>query len=378
MDELRSNSEIQPSSTEISRPEPAKVSEDDKRKLTPRENDVSRMGENVNDKKGETNGLEHPKLEVNNKQETNMNDQPDREALLREKLTYVNPEVSRNTPEYTANQLQDSEQAGTNERKSELPWGNINNMDQSKELNPEQMRNDEGAPDQHRVLDNKPETTTDIDQNPEQINGKELDSEQAKPSVWEKIGGLFGQNKHSDEVNELPGNQRDNWEGLETEAAPNGSGWTMLPGNHFDKYSDIDKNYDKHHRVDIPKEEQTVQTVNPSDIEGVYLGDSEVQNPDNFWGMHNGSKEGWMDTASHIPEVRDRLNNGESLESLLEDDRLGSCTNAYFNPDNPKAIKVDEMPDGGYIFSGDGRHRIIAARSLGYDIPVKIAGKYEY
>ncbi len=107
------------------------------------------------------------------------------------------------------------------------------------------------------------------------------------------------------------------------------------------------------------------------------MGDTEVNNPDNFWGMHNGSKDAWIDTASHIPDVQDRFNSGESLYSLLKDEKLGPCANAYFNPDNPKAIEVDAMPDGGYMFNGDGRHRIIAARECGYDIPVRVVGQRE-
>jgi hypothetical protein len=62
---------------------------------------------------------------------------------------------------------------------------------------------------------------------------------------------------------------------------------------------------------------------------------------------------------------------------LLDDDRLGRCAQAYFNPDSSKAIEVDEMPGGGYMFNGDGRHRIIAARTYGYDIPVKVVGRYD-
>lgn len=81
-----------------------------------------------------------------------------------------------------------------------------------------------------------------------------------------------------------------------------------------------------------------------------------------------------MNTASKIPEVQQRLDNGESLDSLLDDDQLGRCAQAYFNPDSYKAIEVDEMPDGGYIFNGDGRHRIITARQAKYDIPVKVVG----
>ena len=149
----------------------------------------------------------------------------------------------------------------------------------------------------------------------------------------------------------------------------------MLPGNHFDEFSDIDKDP---HRLPTAFEgkDQEFRTVNPYDIEGVDLGKYDIENPDRFWHMHNGDKDSWLETASHIPEVQERLNNGETLGTLLQDEKLGRCTNAFFNPDFSEVIRVEEMPGGGYIATNGGRHRIIAARMLGYDIPVKIIGRY--
>ena len=205
------------------------------------------------------------------------------------------------------------------------------------------------------------------------------EGENKKSGFFGKLSDFFHRGRQpemrEEEAPESP--KRGNWDGMETAPAPNGSGWTILPGNYFDEYSDIDKNYGDHPRTSIPKEEQEFRTVNPADIEGVHLGESDIEDPSRFWDMHNGSKEDWMDTASHIPEVQSRLYNGEPLQSLLDDDRLGRCAQAYFNPDSSKAIEVDEMPGGGYMFNGDGRHRIIAARSFGYDIPVKVIGRYD-
>lgn len=160
--------------------------------------------------------------------------------------------------------------------------------------------------------------------------------DEKKPSFFDRIGNFFHRDSKPQEAEEVTNPQ---WDGMETAPAPNGSGWTVLPGNHFDQYSDIDKNYEDHPRTAIPKDEQEYKRVNPADIEGVALGDSEVENPDRFWGMHNGSKEDWMNTASQIPEVQQRLDNGESLDSLLDDDQLGRCAQAYFNPDSSKATK---------------------------------------
>ena len=207
-------------------------------------------------------------------------------------------------------------------------------------------------------------------------SGAEMKSDvPKKEGFFDRISNFFNRGKDSAENPTQPeAEKRGVWDGMETAPAPNGSGWTLLPGNHFDKYSDIDKNYADHPRTAYPKEQQEFRTVNPADIEGVYLGDSDVEDPSRFWGMHNGSKDAWMDTASHIPEVQARLDSGESLESLLQDDQLGKCAQAYFNPDSSKAIQVDEMAGGGYMFNGDGRHRIIAARANGYDIPVRVVG----
>ena len=37
------------------------------------------------------------------------------------------------------------------------------------------------------------------------------------------------------------------------------------------------------------------------------------------------SKADYVEMTSHIPEVQERLNNGDSLESLIRDSRLGAC-----------------------------------------------------
>ena len=60
-----------------------------------------------------------------------------------------------------------------------------------------------------------------------------------------------------------------------------------------------------------------VDTVRSSQIEGVHLGESEVNNSGNFLSMYASSKDLFMETASHIPEVRSALNTGRSLEELI-------------------------------------------------------------
>lgn len=65
------------------------------------------------------------------------------------------------------------------------------------------------------------------------------------------------------------------------------------------------------------------------------------------------------------------LNNGRSLEDLKSDPVLGRCASIYFDSANIPRV---ERWDGYYTFDGDGRHRILAARELGYDIPVRVIG----
>ena len=82
------------------------------------------------------------------------------------------------------------------------------------------------------------------------------------------------------------------------------------------------------------------------------------------------SKADYLEMASHIPEVRERLNDGESLESLMQDSRVGACATQYFSPGN--MIQVESHPDGHYEYSTGGRHRIAAAQELEIEIPVQI------
>ncbi|MBQ4575109.1 MAG: DNA/RNA non-specific endonuclease [Clostridia bacterium] len=94
---------------------------------------------------------------------------------------------------------------------------------------------------------------------------------------------------------------------------------------------------------------------------------------DQFWNHHGNTKEDYMELASHIPEVKERLEAGENLEDLYNDPDIGACARNYFDPNNiPKVIQYKDT----FISQGDNRHRILAAQELGYDIPVRIVGTY--
>lgn len=90
----------------------------------------------------------------------------------------------------------------------------------------------------------------------------------------------------------------------------------------------------------------------------------------NFWNHHRRGKEDYMTLAGHLPEVQDRLDAGESLVSLMRDPELGPTACQYYSPDN--MIRLSEKPNGEYAYTGEGRHRIQAAKELGYDIPALI------
>ena len=52
-----------------------------------------------------------------------------------------------------------------------------------------------------------------------------------------------------------------------------------------------------------------------------------MDNP-NFWNHHNNTKSDYMELASHLPEVQERINSGASLEDLYNDPVLGDTASA--------------------------------------------------
>ncbi len=102
--------------------------------------------------------------------------------------------------------------------------------------------------------------------------------------------------------------------------------------------------------------------------EDVYGVDDFGQGED-FWNHHGNTKEDYMSLAENLPEVNERISNGESLESLRNDPDLGACASAYYGQD--KMIKVNATEDG-YEFDSDGRHRMRAAQEMGYEVPVDV------
>lgn len=143
-----------------------------------------------------------------------------------------------------------------------------------------------------------------------------------------------------------------------------------IPGSGFEAYDDFRNNHENYERVtyDTPH----METASADNIEGISnIRTADVEHPEIFWGRDSGkTMQDFMDIAQHIPEVSQQLKSGRSLDDLMMDDRLGKCAAIYY-ANAPTVYKGD----GFYEFSGNGRHRILAARALGLSIPVVVAGE---
>lgn len=182
------------------------------------------------------------------------------------------------------------------------------------------------------------------------------------------FGGLFG-GKKTDRSRKIFSK---NFNGFMIENNGMAGDRYFIKGNNYEKFSHFWQNSDQYSHT----EAKYTKTINARDIEGIYLNDNEAQDPHLFWNRGQqyavDSETYFMEVASHIPEVRSRLDAGESADSIRNDPRLKTCYDYYF--DTP--INVYEVDDY-YYFAGAGRHRCMAAQKLGYDIPVKVIGKYE-
>ena len=114
--------------------------------------------------------------------------------------------------------------------------------------------------------------------------------------------------------------------------------------------------------------------ISARDIEGVYLSDRELGNPEGFWtrnGREGWSRENILRRASHIQDVRQNTESGMSLDELSQNPVLDDTIRSYYN--NP--VQVAQV-GSYYVFQSDGRHRTLAAQSLDTYIPVLVTGSY--
>ena len=157
------------------------------------------------------------------------------------------------------------------------------------------------------------------------------------------------------------------FDGLPTGRLNNGD--SVIKGEHFEQFLDEYYRSEESSVEHVPADALVSETVSPSLIENIHLGATEVSSPNVFWGMHNSSKEFFTEAASHIPAVQERLQAGATVSELKNDPMLGTCASIYFDPE--KMVRVEKV-GSYYSFDGDGRHRILAARELGYSIPVRV------
>lgn len=155
---------------------------------------------------------------------------------------------------------------------------------------------------------------------------------------------------------------------FETDQHMNGSD-VFVKGDNYeqfkkDYYSSEESAYEAY---DEPKEID----ISPSMIEGIHIGEKEMEDPSVFWSQHEngGTMDSFKQIADHIPDVREQLSAGKTMDELLADPELSECAGIYF-ANKPKVIEHGDY----YEFDSNGRHRILAAREAGYDIPVEIIG----
>ncbi len=151
----------------------------------------------------------------------------------------------------------------------------------------------------------------------------------------------------------------------------------FVKGENYAQYIDYWNNYsDRKSRFERFDEPEIV-TISPSLVEGIPLYEHDVSNPEDFWSQHEpgGTEQSFNEIASKIPLVKEELANGKPLSDILQDENLGACACIYFKPENmPEVIKCGDH----YEFQSNGRHRILAARNQGYDIPVRVVGERNY
>lgn len=151
--------------------------------------------------------------------------------------------------------------------------------------------------------------------------------------------------------------------------------WDIV-GSGYDKYSEYRANLENYTVDSSRYGSGIIKEVDVNFIEGIpSITTSEINNPQLFWGRESGkTMDTFIEIASHIPEVKERLSQGYKIEDLKNDPTLGSCASIYFDPDSPSAPTLYKG-DGFYEFVGNGRHRILAARYLGYSFPMRVVGE---
>ena len=142
-------------------------------------------------------------------------------------------------------------------------------------------------------------------------------------------------------------------------------------GNHYEEYRDY---WENGNYTFSRNENPELVYVRARDIEGVYLSDRELGNPEGFWtrnGREGWSRENILRRASHIQDVRQNTESGMSLDELSQNPVLDDTIRSYYN--NP--VQVAQV-GSYYVFQSDGRHRHLQLNRLIHISPVLVTGSY--
>lgn len=93
----------------------------------------------------------------------------------------------------------------------------------------------------------------------------------------------------------------------------------------------------------------------------------------NFWSYKSTPYSSYIDMARQITLVYSMAKAGQKLTDLAKrDDVIGACARNYFLNDDITVMRVGN----GYVFGGEGRHRIMAALIAGVNIPVRVTDDF--
>ena len=153
----------------------------------------------------------------------------------------------------------------------------------------------------------------------------------------------------------------------------------FVPNANYEKYIQIRDAFSNEYTTEsfIANGTDYVVNIDPSLIEGIDMSENEAKDLCLFWNRGQTheieSEEFFTNVAANIPAVRQLLDSGMTPEEIMlnRNENLSDCYSLYFA--NP--VYVTDC-GGFYEFSSGGRHRILAARSFGYDIPVRVTGRY--
>ena len=149
-----------------------------------------------------------------------------------------------------------------------------------------------------------------------------------------------------------------------------------IAGSCYDAYIDYYTHMGEYQTDSTGYGDGIIKEVDINTIEGISrISTAELNDPTLFWGRESGkTMQTFIEIAALIPEVKRKLQQGYRLDDLANDAQLAKCVSVYFNPDSPDAPTLYKG-DGFYAFSTNGRHRILAARVLGYSFPMRIVGE---